>query len=65
MGEGDSPPTHTRFLKRKNMNSKTIAHKIAARKINSAFVETLAVLDLKLSDKQTDEVLKILEDSRK
>ena len=47
------------------MNSKTIANKIVARKINSAFVETLAVLDLKFSDKQTDEVLKILEDSRK
>ena len=52
-------------MKETTMNSKTIAHKIVARKIKSAFVETLAVLDLKLSDKQTDEVLQILEDSRK
>ena len=52
-------------MKETTMNSKTIAHKIVARNINSAFVETLAVLALNLQVEQEEEVLRILEDSRK
>ena len=47
------------------MNAQEIANKIIARKIQSAFVESLAVMDLKLDTELTKEILGILDENRK
>lgn len=46
-------------------DAQKIANSIIARNIKSAFIESLAVIDLKLDRELTDKVMEILDENRK
>jgi len=57
--------TNTTLTKVNNMTNQQIANKIISRNIQSAFVETLAVLALNLPTDSQEKVIEILDNRRK